>query len=134
MGDKFIDIDFAKLDISRQERRGCCEAVFCECKGDKQLIEIFKTFKQNGQNIIGTRANKHQYEVLAQNFPDIKYDENARVITLIQNEIIKIGEIAICTGGTGDIAVADEAAIVAEFYGSNVKNTTISALQGFIVC
>ncbi len=49
------------------------------------------------------------------------YNEQARVLTLIQNEVKKIEEIAIYTGGTGDIPVAEEAYETAKFYGSNVK-------------
>ena len=118
---KYIDIDFAKLDIERQKRRGFSEAVFCECKTPEQLIEIFSKFKASGQNVIGTRANKEQYEALHKVINDTEYNEKARVITLIQNKIERIGEVAICTGGTGDIPVAEEAAAVAEFYGSRVK-------------
>ena len=39
----------------------------------------------------------------------------------MREKITKIGEIAVCTGGTGDIPVAEEAAVTAEFYGGNVK-------------
>lgn len=39
----------------------------------------------------------------------------------MREKITKIGEIAVCTGGTGDIPVAEEAAVTAEFYGSSVK-------------
>ena len=118
---KYIDIDFEKLDIERQKRRGFSEAVFCECKTPEQLIEIFSKFKASGQNVIGTRADKEQYEALHKVINDAEYNEKARVITLIQNKIERIGEVAICTGGTGDIPVAEEAAAVAEFYGSRVK-------------
>lgn len=118
---KYIDIDFAKLDIERQKRRGFSEAVFCECKTPEQLIEIFSKFKESGQNVIGTRADKEQYEAVHKVINDTEYNEKARVITLIQNKIERVGEIAICTGGTGDIPVAEEAAAVAEFYGSRVK-------------
>ena len=118
---KYIDIDFAKLDIERQKRRGFSEAVFCECKTPEQLIEIFSKFKASGQNVIGTRANKEQYEAVHKVINDAEYNEKARVITLIQKHIERVGEIAICTGGTGDIPVAEEAAAVAEFYGSRVK-------------
>ncbi len=117
----YKDIDFAKLDIERQKRKGFSEAVFCECKTSDELIKIFSVFKENGQNVLGTRALKEQYETLKKIFPDIKYNEKGRVLTLIENQPIKIGEVAICTGGTGDIAVAEEAAATAEFYGSNVK-------------
>lgn len=118
---KYIDIDFAKLDIDRQKRRGFSEAVFCECKTPEQLVEIFSKFKSCGQNVIGTRATAEQYEILKQSVKDVEYNVQARVLTLIQTPVEKVGEIAICTGGTGDIPVAEEAAAVAEFYGSNVK-------------
>lgn len=118
---KYSDLGFAKLDLERIKRRGASEAVFCECKTDEQLIKIFSEFKKQGQNIIGTRANSHQAEVLQKAFAELKYNEQAHVITLIQKTIKKVGEIAVCTGGTGDIPVAEEAAETAEFYGSNVK-------------
>ena len=121
MSDKYIDIDFAKLDIEREKRRGASEAVFCECKTCEQLVKIFTEFKNHGQNVIGTRILKEQAEVLKKAFPQITYNEQGRVVTLIQNQPEKLGEIAICTGGTGDIPVAEEAAETAEFYGSNVK-------------
>ncbi len=118
---KYSDLGFAKLDLERIKRRGASEAVFCECKTDEQLVKIFSEFKKQGQNIIGTRANSRQAEVLQKEFAELKYNEQAHVVTLIQNPTKKVGEIAVCTGGTGDIPVAEEAAETAEFYGSNVK-------------
>ncbi|MGM9993820.1 MAG: hypothetical protein ACI37R_03715 [Candidatus Avigastranaerophilus sp.] len=44
---------------------------------------------------------------------EVKYNEISRNLTLIQKPIKKEGEIAICTGGTGDIPVAEEAAVIA---------------------
>ena len=58
---------------------------------------------------------------MQEKFLTMNYNKQARVVTFLQNEIKKAGEIAVCTGGTGDIPVAEEAAAVAEFYGSNVK-------------
>ena len=121
MDKRYIDIDFAKLDIERQKRRGASEAVFCECKTDEQLIKIFIEFQKLGQNVIGTRVSKAQAENLKKTFPNLKYNSEARIVKLIQTPIETIGEIAICTGGTGDIPVAEEASETAQFYGSNVK-------------
>lgn len=118
---KYIDLDFAKLDIERQKRRGCSEAVFCECKTTEQLIKIFSEFNKQGQNVLGTRTTKEQAKALQEEFKGIKYNQEAGTITLINNPIEKIGEVAICTGGTGDIPVAEEAAETAMFYGSNVS-------------
>lgn len=119
--EKYVDLGFAKLDIERTKRRGGCEAVFCECKTIDQLREIFTTFQAKGSDVIGTRASKEQFEALKPLFPALRYNEAGKVLTLKEKDLPKIGEIAICTGGTGDIPVAEEAAEVAEFYGSNVK-------------
>ena len=85
--DKYIELDFAKLDTDRVKRRGYSEAVFCECKNDEQLIKIFQSFKDIGFNVIGTRCSKNQYEILKNQFGEIiKYNEQGRVVTLIQKK------------------------------------------------
>ncbi len=119
--ERYKDIGFAKLDIERVKRKGYSEAVFCECKTNEQLIGIYKTFCEKGQNVIGTHASKEQYKAVKSELQEVEYNENARIMTLIKTPIIKKGEVAVCTGGTGDIPVAEEAAATAEFYGSNVK-------------
>ncbi len=117
----YVDINCAKIDTQRLQRKGYSEAVFCECKTSEQLIKIFKTFKDNNQNVLGTRASEEQYNALKKEFPEIKYDNEAKILTLIQKPAEQIGEIAVCCAGTGDIPVAKEAVITAEFYGSRVK-------------
>ncbi len=117
----YKDIGFAKLDTERLCRRGYSEAVFCEPKTTEELIKIYSAFKDAGQNVLGTRATKEQFEELKKVFPSIEYNERGKCLTLINKEIDKVGEVAVCTGGTADIPVAQEAAITAEFYGSNVK-------------
>lgn len=121
MEKKYTDLGFAKLDKDRVRRRGNSEAVFCECKTSEQLVDIFKSFNADGQNVIGTRASKEQYEDLKKVFENIEYNEKGRTLKLITSPVERVGQVAICTGGTGDIPVAEEAADVAEFYGSNVK-------------
>lgn len=117
----YSDLEFAKLDIGRYHRRGCSEAVFGECKTAEQLVEIFAEFKKQGQNVLSTRVDSEKAAILKESFPDLKYNEAAKTAVLIVKEVKKEGEIAVCTGGTGDIPVAEEAAETVEFYGSNVK-------------
>lgn len=121
MEPKYTDLEFAKLDIDREHRRGCSEAVFGECKTAEQLVEIFAEFQKQGQNVLATRVNKEKADVLKREFSQVEYNESANTLVLKSKEISKVGEVAICTGGTGDIPVAEEAAETAEFYGSNVK-------------
>lgn len=115
------DISFAKIDTERLYRRGYSEAVFCEPKTVEELINIFTAFNEANQNVLGTRATKEQFEELKKIFPNVEYNERCKCMTLVINPVEKAGEVAICTGGTADIPVAEEAAVTAEFYGSNVK-------------
>lgn len=122
MDKKYIDLDYAKLDIERTKRRGFCETVFCESKTEDQLIGIFKEFKNQGQNILGTSASFNQAKAVKKVIEGVLYDECSRTLTLVQKKIEKVGLVAICTGGTGDIPIAKEACITAEFFGSNTAN------------
>ncbi len=122
MDKKYIDIDFAKLDTERACRRKASEAIFCECKTNEQLLKIYETFDNAGKNLLGTRASLEQYEFLKDKIKNLSYDTTSRVLTLVHKPVEKLGLVSICTGGTGDIPVAQEACKVAEFYGSNVRN------------
>ena len=96
------------------------KSFFCQGKDDSFLTQIFKNlFEQNGE-VLGTRAAPEQAELLRQTFPDIVYDKVSRIIKLEKPNKERIGKIAVCTAGTADISVAEEAAQTAEFFGGNV--------------
>lgn len=117
----FKDIDIAKLDFQRKNRRGFPETIFCQGKEDFALVEIFKAFAERRDSVIGTRATKDQYELVKREIPQAKYDPTARIISLEYESLPQIGNIAVCTGGTADLFVAEEAALTAEFFGANVS-------------
>ena len=117
----YKDLDFAKLDFQRKERRGFGETIFCEGKEDFALAEIYKSFSDRKESVIGTRATPSQYEKVLELVPEAKYDPTARIISLVYEQTPKIGNVAICTGGTADLKVAEEARITAEFFGANVS-------------
>lgn len=117
----FKDIDIAKLDFQRKNRRGFPETIFCQGKEDFALVEIFKAFAERRESVIGTRASKEQYELVKREIPQAKYDPTARIISLEYESLSQIGNIAICTGGTADLFVAEEAALTAEFFGARVS-------------
>lgn len=117
----FKDIDIAKLDFQRKNRRGFPETIFCQGKEDFALVEIFKAFAERRESVIGTRASKDQYELVKKEIPQAKYDSTGRIISLEYESLPQIGNIAICTGGTADLFVAEEAALTAEFFGARVS-------------
>ena len=117
----YEDIGFAKLDHHRQLRRGGVETVFCAGKTAEQIRVIFERFQAVGDNVLGTRATPEQAEYVRAAMPQVQYDPASRLLTLVRELKPLIGCVAVCTGGTSDLSVAEEAAGTAEFFGSRVK-------------
>ncbi|MDE5860138.1 MAG: nickel pincer cofactor biosynthesis protein LarB [Oscillospiraceae bacterium] len=116
----FEEYGFAKLDSHRELRCGFPEVIYCAGKEDGFLAEIYrKMFEANGE-VFGTRASLHQYEVVKEVLPQIEYDSVSRILKIEKSDKKRIGKIAVCTAGTADIPVAEEAAKTAEYFGSNV--------------
>ena len=117
----YEDIGFAKLDHHRQLRRGGVETVFCAGKTAEQVRAIFERFQAVGDNVLGTRATAEQADYVRAAMPQVKYDPASRLLTLVREPKPQIGCVAVCTGGTSDLPVAEEAAGTAEFFGARVK-------------
>ena len=117
----YEDIGFAKLDHHRQLRCGGIETVFCAGKTAEQVRIIFERFISAGGNALGTRASAEQAEYVRAALPDVQYDPVSRLLYFIGKPAPKIGCVAVCTAGTSDLPVAEEAAKTAEFFGADVK-------------
>jgi NCAIR mutase (PurE)-related protein len=111
---------YAKLDTHREFRSGFPEVIYCEGKPDEYLKNIFlKIYETNGE-VFGTRASEGQYELIKEVIPQISYDKISRILKYEKPDKERTGMIAVCTAGTADIPVAEEAAQTAEYFGSNV--------------
>ncbi len=117
----YEDIGFAKLDHHRSLRSGFGEVVYCAGKTCDQVSAIMERFAQRGSNVLGTRATPQQYEAAKQLLPEIQYDEISGVLSYTLAPVKQIGLVTVCTGGTSDMAVAEEAAKTAEFFGARVE-------------
>ena len=116
----YEDLGYAKLDHHRSLRSGFGEVVFCQGKSTEHLVTIYQRFYERDRNVLGTRASKEQYESVKEVLPMVEYDPLSRILAIRQQQQERVGLIAVCTGGTSDIPVAEEAAQTAEFFGSNV--------------
>ena len=95
--------------------------VYCSGKADEHLLNIFETlYRENGE-VLGTRASMEQYELVRQSIPDINYDKISRILKIEKPGKQQNGLIAVCTAGTADIPVAEEAARTAEYFGNRVE-------------
>lgn len=114
---------FAKLDTHRKVRAGFPEVVFCEGKANEHLLAIYERMYEKEHCVFGTRASQAQYEFMQTHIPQIAYDPISRILKLTDaKQPVKLtGSVAVCTAGTADIPVAEEAAQTCEYFGSRVE-------------
>lgn len=113
----YEDLGYAKLDHHRKLRSGFGETVFCQGKPDEYLVNIYRKFYERDGEVLGTRASKGQAELVENMIPEVVYDPVSRILKVEKPGKERIGCVAVCTGGTADIPVAEEAAQTAEYFG-----------------
>ena len=98
------------------------ETVYCPGKTAEQLEHILLAFAEAGSAAFGTRCSQRQADfVLSKGLP-VQYDATSRTLLLPgRTPAALLGLVAVCTGGTADIPVAEEAARTAEFLGARVE-------------
>lgn len=116
----YEDLGYAKLDHHRKLRSGFGEVVFCQGKPDAYLADIFGRLYREESEVLGTRASEAQYELVRRIVPEVRYDPVSRILKVEKPDKAHVGNIAVCTAGTADIPVAEEAAQTAEFFGGRV--------------
>ena len=109
---------FARLDFARKARTGFGETVFGQGKTPEQLAKIFAAFKTARQPVLATRCTAEQAAFLEKAKIACEWDPVSRTIVSKgrRNHVID-GLVAVCTGGTADIPIAEEAAKTVEFFG-----------------
>ncbi|MBU3159378.1 nickel pincer cofactor biosynthesis protein LarB [Clostridium frigoris] len=118
----YSDLGFAKIDNHRELRVGYPEVIYCEGKTVKQIKGIVSLMLTKDVNILGTRATKVMYEGVKEICGDAQYNELARTIVIKRKSVEPSSTyIALVTGGTSDIPVAEEAAVTAEIFGNRVE-------------
>ena len=56
--------EYAKLDSHREIRNGFPEVIFCSRKADEHFVQIFRRLYEDNGEVLGTRASRHQYELV----------------------------------------------------------------------
>lgn len=143
-GKGYANMGFARLDTQRKERSGFPEVIFCSGKPDDYLVAIYRKITELEGRAFGTRATPHQAALVQEAIPAAEYDPVSRILKVERSGgasgscdtsdvsgatgvhgvsgvgIASGGRVAVCTGGTADIPVAEEAAQTAEFFGARV--------------
>lgn len=126
----FEELGYAKLDTHRKIRSGFAEVIFCSRKTDEHLMKIFKHLYDQEGEVMGTRASTAQYEQIKAICPQAEYDPVSRIVKMENKEKSRTGKIVVCTAGTADIPVAEEAAQTAEYFGSFVERVFDVGVSG----
>lgn len=114
------ELEFARLDHARAERIGFPEVVFCERKTVAQVVAICQQLAVVSGGFLATRADDATRSALAAVFPAAEVNELARTVYLRSAAEPRqlIGNILVATAGTGDIPVAEEAAVTLRAFGN----------------
>lgn len=108
----------ARLDTVRAARTGVPEVVFCGGKTPEQVAEIMAGLQKEHGCVLGTRATAAHAEAVRA-LENAEYDEVSRLVRCgCVTE--PFGKVVVCSAGTSDLPVAEEAAGTLEFLGSRV--------------
>ena len=101
-------------------RQGFPEVVLGLGKTPQQIVEIAVEIVKRGSPLLVTRADRPAFEAVRASIGDAEYHAIARCITLKGVMEPGKGTIALCSAGTSDLPVAEEAAVTAELMGNTV--------------
>lgn len=117
----YRDIGSAKIDHHRQLRNGVPEVVYCAGKTPDQAAAAFRELAAHSQRVLATRVPPRTARLILEEFPATRHSREARLLYLSTTEIRpRWGQVAVVTGGTSDIPVAEEAALTAELLENRV--------------
>jgi len=131
------DIGFAQIDHQRPLRSGMPEVVYAEGKQPAQIVAIVHRLMNRGHAVLVTRLSREQYQQCAEGFgerPAVQgsYDPLSRTWLWHDGPIPITGEglVVVCSAGTSDLPVAEEAARTAEAFGNRVERLADVGIAG----
>lgn len=129
--ERALELDFARPDLQRAWRQSFPEVVFAPGKSSEQIFQIALELRQAHDVVLASRAEAEQARsvlLLAQEqgLSDVKYHQSAAVISFgvfpqVERGSEDAAEVAVLTGGTVDIPVAEEALVVLESAGISCR-------------
>lgn len=115
---------FARLDHHRVLRQGVPEVVFCPGKTPEEVVAICRRLAERGNGFLATRADAATAAAVRDAFPSVRSDRRARTLHLAPTDPATADPhrfTLVVSAGTGDLPVADEAAMTAEALGHRVE-------------
>jgi len=120
----YEDLGYARVDIDRTRRKGFSEVVFAEGKTAAQVVGIIEELRNREKRVLATRVPASTAEAVVDRWPDFSHNLTARTLSWIregESQRSYDGYVAIVSGGTSDMAVAEEAAVTVETLGAEAR-------------
>ena len=116
-------LGFARLDTQRAVRTGHPEVVFCQGKTTEQCVAIAARLAQTERMVLLTRASPEVGAAVTAHLSAAIYYEAARCVVVGNPPLPPPNApyIAVCSAGTADIPVAEEAVVTLTTLGSRVE-------------
>ncbi|MEM8639883.1 MAG: nickel pincer cofactor biosynthesis protein LarB [Cyanobacteria bacterium P01_G01_bin.54] len=109
--------DFAKLDVSRQQRTGFPEVIWGADKTAAQIAAILQEARSHQAVVMATRVNHDKYQQIRASVRDLRYYPAAGICAVGTPQPTYPGNLMLISAGTADLPVAEEAAVTAELMG-----------------
>ena len=107
------EMAFATLDHHRHLRQGLAEVVYGEGKTLEEILQIAERLAAQGVPILMTRLDPEKIAALENQFPDARVNGRGRTFLIHPPEERGAGSgtpfVAVVSGGTADLPVAEEA-------------------------
>lgn len=122
------------FDPCRADRKGIPEIVFGESKEPSVVAQIVKESIGERDLLLVSRAGQDHYEAVraAVGNGSVRYEPLARMVVVDRRaDVRRSGQIGILAAGTSDVAVAEEARVVAEAMGCTVHTAYDVGIAAF---
>jgi len=129
----FERLPFATIDHLRPITQGHQEVIFSPGKTVGQVVAIAERLESAGGSFLATRTDTTQAEALAARFPRAEVNALGRTVYLPPDPEpapTGRGTVLVCTAGTSDLAVAEEAAVSARALKNRVERLTDVGVAG----
>ncbi|MBN2226373.1 MAG: nickel pincer cofactor biosynthesis protein LarB [candidate division Zixibacteria bacterium] len=120
------NLDFARIDHHRTLRRGQPEVIYAPGKTVGQIVAIAERIHHSGSDVIISRLDQDRVTTIRKKFRGAQYFPDARMAVVFggrrkEPKPTTSAIVLVCSGGTSDIPVAEEAALTAWMMGCPVE-------------
>ncbi|SYZ73900.1 1-(5-phosphoribosyl)-5-amino-4-imidazole-carboxylate (AIR) carboxylase [Candidatus Zixiibacteriota bacterium] len=120
------NLKFARIDHHRALRQEYPEVIYAPGKSDLQIIEIARRIAKAKCDVIISRLEEKRFNLIKKRLPGLKLHPDARMAVFFgagrkSPRLRTDALVVVCSGGTSDIPVAEEAALTAWIMGCRVE-------------